>query len=121
MDKNVRIAMVVPLIITVILVPLLAYSVIAEHGEQVREEMTIDSMYAKANVFVDKGDSDAALLAFVEIIEKDQSQEKAWHEVGKILNRFKMCDESLDHYEKYVKLFPDSVRGNQGYEIAKQC
>jgi tetratricopeptide (TPR) repeat protein len=108
-------------IAALVLIPLGVYFTIVEQGNQMRDKMTIESMYASAYVHVDRGNSDAAFAAFQDIFKRDASQEKAWHEIGKILNRFEMCDEAMAHYEQYVELFRDSVRGLEGYELAKQC
>lgn len=114
-------AVAASVIAAIVLVPLAVYFAIVEQGNQMRDEMTIESMYASAYVHVDRGNSDAALAAFQDIVKRDASQEKAWHEIGKILNRFERCDEALAHYKQYVNLFRDSARGLEGYELARQC
>jgi hypothetical protein len=111
----------VTLIAVFAVVPVAIYFTIADQGRQIHEEMTIDSLYARADVYVDNAEPEEALVTFLQIIDRDVTQEKAWHEAGKILNRFEMCANSLEHYEQYVERFPESVRGIEGYEIAKRC
>jgi hypothetical protein len=82
--------------------------------------MTINSLYAIA-IHPDNGKSEEALAVFLDIVNRDASQEKARHEAGKIPNRLEMCADSFEHYERYVKRFPGSDRGLEGHEIAKNC
>jgi hypothetical protein len=70
--------------VIVILIQLAVYFTIADEGQRIREEMTIDSMYASANLYVNKGLSEDALSVFTDIIARDKSQEKAEYAVGKI-------------------------------------
>lgn len=121
MDRGMKIAVIVPLLFTVIAVPFLAYSVISERGQQIREDQTIESMYIRAEVYIDKGDFETAEGIYTDIIQRDATQEKAWHEKGKILNRFEQCAEAVQYYDEYLKLFPESLRGLEGYAIAKRC
>ena len=64
---------------------------------------------------------DKALDIYTKIIEMDKKEDTAWHEKGRILNHLERCSESLLHYVDYLKVFPDSERAVQGYEIAKNC
>jgi hypothetical protein len=74
-----------------------------------------------AENYVQDGNLHGALLEYSEIILDSPSEEIAWHQKGKILNRLNMCGESLFHYEEYLDRFPQSLRGLEGYEIAKNC
>ena len=81
----------------------------------------IDLLYDEAQLHIDNGDLSKAEMTYFEIIELKPNEEKAWHEIGKILVRTDACSEAISHYEKYVELFPESTRGAEGYELAKLC
>ena len=119
--NSVKIVVAGIMIAALILVPLAVYLIILDHSQEISQEQTITSLYTRGQMFVDRGDSQEALGSFLGIIDKDPSQEKAWHEAGKIMNRYEMCAQSLQHYWEYVERFPGSVRGQEGYEIAKMC
>jgi outer membrane protein assembly factor BamD (BamD/ComL family) len=119
MPNNQKIIIIIA--IALILVLIVAYIAISNQVEQMREEQTIDSMYSSGKLFIDIGDSKEAFGTFIGIIHMDPSQEKAWHEAGKILNRLEICPQALDHHERYVEAFPYSERAMEGYETAKQC
>jgi hypothetical protein len=112
---------IVAVAMALILVLSVAYLAISNQAYQMREEHTIDSMYSSGELFADIGDSKEAYGTFIGIIHMDPSQEKAWHEAGKIINRLDICPQALDHYEMYIEAFPYSERAMKGYEIAKQC
>jgi len=84
-------------------------------------EDRIKTLYDVAQYHIDDGDLEEAKIIYSEIIELKPNEEKAWHEKGKILVRTKTCDNALKHYEAYVKIFPDSSRGMEGFELAKLC
>lgn len=84
-------------------------------------EDKIKTLYDVAQDYIDDGDLEEAKIIYSEIIELKPNEEKAWHEKGKILVRTKTCDTALNHYETYVKNFPDSSRGMEGFELAKLC
>ena len=84
-------------------------------------EDRIKTLYDVAQDYIDDGDLEEAKITYSEIIELKPNEEKAWHEKGKILVRTKTCDNALSHYETYVKNFPDSSRGMEGFELAKLC
>lgn len=79
----------------------------------------INTLYDKAQTAVDSGKFDLAIQFYSDIVTDYPNEEKAWHEKGKLLNRFEKCDESLQHYTKYVANFPESERAKEGYEISK--
>jgi len=91
-----------------------------------REELrklSIPEMYLRAvdyenaeNILYDK-----ALEIYSKIIQIDRTEENAWHEKGRILNHLEQCSEVFHHYVEYVKVFPDSERASEGFEIAKNC
>ncbi|NND86590.1 MAG: hypothetical protein HKM23_04580 [Nitrosopumilus sp.] len=89
--------------------------------EPKEKDPEIVEMYSKAEVMIENGSFIEAIDIYSQIITAYPSEETAWHEKGKILNRLKMCSESLGHYAEYVELFPDSTRGMEGYGIAKKC
>ena len=84
-------------------------------------EDRIKTLYDVAQDYIDDGDLEEAKITYSEIIELKPNEEKAWHEKGKILVRTKTCDNALSHYEAYVKNFPESSRGMEGFELAKLC
>jgi len=84
-------------------------------------EDRIKTLYDVAQDHIDNGDLEEAKIIYSEIIELKPNEEKAWHEKGKILVRTKTCDSALSHYKAYVKNFPDSSRGVEGFELAKLC
>ncbi|MGH1521762.1 MAG: tetratricopeptide repeat protein [Nitrosopumilus sp.] len=84
-------------------------------------EDRIKTLYDEAQDHIDNGNLEEARIIYSEIIELKPNEEKAWHEKGKILVRTKTCDSALNHYEAYVKNFPDSSRGMEGFELAKLC
>ena len=102
---------IVILVIGVITIPLLPKSL----------EDRIKTLYDTAQNYIDNGDLEEAKIVYSEIIELKPNEEKAWHEKGKILVRTKNCDNALNHYEAYVENFPNSVRGIEGFELAKLC
>lgn len=78
-------------------------------------------LYNQAQLYIDDGNLSQAKLIYSEIIELKPTEEKAWHEKGKILVRTEICVEAVNHYKKYVDIFPESSRGAEGYELAKSC
>jgi len=102
---------IIIIIIGIITMPLLPRSL----------EDRIKILYDVAQDYIDDGDLEEAKIIYSEIIELKPNEEKAWHEKGKILVRIKTCDSALNHYEAYVKNFPDSSRGMEGFELAKLC
>ena len=82
-----------------------------------REEMAIDFTYARADTYVNNAEPEKALVTFLQIIDRDATQEKAGHAAVKILNRFEMCTNSLEHYEQYIERFQESVKGIEGYGL----
>lgn len=87
---------------------------------QSRQDMANDQ-YSVAERQSNGGEMDRALATYSKIISRDSSEEKAWHEKGKLLIRIGYCNEAMNHYYNYVDGFPDSQRANEGYELAKQC
>ncbi len=69
---------------------------------------------------IQDGNLHGALQIYTEILEDDPS-EYLWHQKGKILNRLQLCNESMSHYSDYLDRFPNSIRGLEGFEIAKKC
>ena len=102
---------IIILVIGIITMPLLPKSL----------EDKIKTLYDVAQNYIDDGDLEKAKTVYSEIIELKPNEEKAWHEKGKILVRTKTCDDALNHYEIYVKNFPNSSRGIEGFELAKLC
>ena len=80
----------------------------------------IDPLHIAEN-HVQNGNLNDALQIYTEIIEVNPTEEYGWHQKGKILNRLQLCDESMSHYSDYLVTFPQSIRGLEGYEIAKKC
>ena len=97
--------------LTVIVVPLLPKSL----------DDRINILYDDGQDYIDDGNLTQALSTYSQIIELKPTEEKAWHEKGKILVRTNSCDDAENHYEKYVEIFPESTRGAEGYELAKSC
>jgi tetratricopeptide (TPR) repeat protein len=102
--------------ITILIVSLGIYFLIPESNEE-----SIAKLYDLGNWAINNGDLNKALEYYSKIIDIAPNEEKAWHEKGKILNRLKICEEALNHYEKYVINFPNSSRAQEGYIIAKNC
>jgi len=114
LNKKLTIYIIIGIIILVIgtmVMPLLPKSL----------EDRIKTLYDVAQNYIDEGNLEEAKIIYSEIIELKPNEEKAWHEKGKILVRTKTCDDALNHYEAYVKNFPDSSRGMEGFELAKLC
>ena len=98
-------------ILIIIMIPLLPKSL----------DDRISILYDNAQNYLDDGNLLEAKLIYSEIIEQKPNEEKAWHEKGKILVRINSCNEAINHYENYVINFPDSLRGAEGFELAKLC
>ena len=98
-----------------------AYLGLVKYSEAERIEKTILFKYGSANNYYQDGQFERASEAYSEILEFDEKQEKAAHELGKIYNRFNQCKMAQEHFEKYVKIFPDSSRILEGYKIAQSC
>ena len=81
----------------------------------------ISDLYDDGQDYIDDGNLSQAQLIYSQIIELKPNEEKAWHEKGKILVRTNSCDDAKKHYEKYVTIFPESIRGAEGYDLAKSC
>ncbi len=99
------------IILAIIVIPLLPKSL----------DEKISILYDDAQNYIDDGNLPEAKSIYSEIIELKPNEEKAWHEIGKILVRTEACTEAVSHYEKYVEIFPESTRGAEGYELAKAC
>lgn len=87
------------------------------------QPLSPDDQYAIAERLVQQGNFGEALETYSEIIRGDiaGSEEKAWHEKGKLLVRLQYCNDAINHYDVYVDRFPDSRRGAEGYQLAKKC
>ncbi len=89
------------------------------------DKMSISSMYSRTHAFENngppRGGTETPLSIYTRIIEIDRTEEPAWHEKGRLLNKSEMCAESALHYRQYIKEFPNSIRADEGYEIAKKC
>ncbi len=112
-------ALILPFIITGVMIG--AYFALVADVQTEIDETNITQLYIRAEHFIEKGDFEQAREFYSEIIQRDATEEKAWHEKGKLLNRFEMCLEALDHYVEYVELFPDSSRAAEGLDIARHC
>ena len=77
--------------------------------------------YIVAENQINNGELTKALETYSTIIEKDNSEEHAWHEKGKLLIRLGDCNEAQAHYSEYLTRFPNSLRGQEGYGLAKLC
>lgn len=99
----------------------LVYLGLVADSKAQQNQMTVKSLYVQADRFYNDGQFERASGFYQKIISIDRAEEKAWHELGKYYNRFEMCEESLNHYLEYTRLFQDSSRAVEGYEIAKQC
>ena len=99
------------LVLAILVVPILPKSL----------DDRINIQYDEAQRYIDDGNLSQAQSIYSEIIQLKPTEEKAWHEKGKILVRTNSCSDAERHYEKYVKIFPDSTRGAEGYELAKLC
>ena len=111
--------LILPFIITGVMIG--AYFALVADVQKEIDETNITQLYIRAEHFIEKGDFEQAREFYSEIIQSDATEEKAWHEKGKLLNRFEMCLEALDHYGEYVELFPDSSRAAEGLDIARYC
>ena len=99
------------LVLAILVVPILPKSL----------DDRINIQYDEAQRYIDDGNLSQAQSIYSEIIQLKPTEEKAWHEKGKILVRTNSCSNAERHYEKYVDLFPESTRGAEGYELAKLC
>ena len=99
------------IVLAIIIIPLLPKSL----------DEKISILYDDGQKHIDDGNLLEAKSIYSEIIELKPNEEKAWHEKGKILVRTNSCDDAKKHYEKYVTIFPESIRGAEGYELAKSC
>ena len=99
------------IVLTIIVIPLLPKSL----------DDRITLLYDEAQRYIDAGDLSKAKLTYSQIIELKPNEEKAWHEIGKILVRTEACTEAVNHYTEYVNIFPESFRGAEGYELSKLC
>jgi len=109
-------------LIVIISVGILVTVAHSSDREELRK-LSIPEMYLRAGDF-ENGEYvhyDKALDVYSKIIQIDKTEEIAWHEKGRILNHLEQCSESFDHYKEYLKVFPNSERANEGYEIAKLC
>ncbi len=106
-------------IVSVFLVASIAYA----HDREELRKLSIPEMYLRAVDYenLENIQYDKALDVYSKIIQIDKTEEIAWHEKGRILNHLKQCSESFSHYREYVKVFPDSERAHEGFEIAKNC
>jgi len=77
--------------------------------------------YIIAENQINNGELTKALATYSMIIAEDNSEEHSWHEKGKLLIRLGYCDEAQTHYSEYLTRFPNSLRGQEGYELAKLC
>ena len=99
------------IVLAIIVIPLLPKSL----------DDRINILYDDGQDYIDEGNLPQAQSTYSQIIELKPTEEKAWHEKGKILVRTNSCDDAEIHYEKYVEIFPESTRGAEGYELAKSC
>ncbi len=74
-----------------------------------------------AENYIQNGDLYAALDAFTHMINEDPTDEYSWHQKGKLLNRLQLCDDAQFHYSEYLDHFPNSLRGQEGFQIALNC
>ena len=110
----------IPVLFVFVTISILASMVSIEFDVTPPPPKELDPFIVAEN-YVQDGNLHGALLEYSEIILDSPSEEIAWHQKGKILNRLNMCNESLFHYEEYLDRFPQSLRGLEGYEIAKNC
>ena len=75
----------------------------------------------EGKLHTENGNFGLAIDSYTVAISEDPRNEVAWHEKGKLLNRLNECNDAVLHYERYLENFPDSLRGLEGYEIAKNC
>ena len=113
--------------IPLILLIAISFTVYVVYDNSLSEKgkLNIPSMYVRAHVFEEReylhNVSERPLDIYTRIMEIDPTDELAWHEKGRLLNKSEMCMESVLHYRQYVKEFPHSIRADEGYEIAKEC
>ena len=100
---------------------LAAYLGVGDETESNQIDTSILLHYDRADTFYNDGQFEKAKRAYSQIILIDEKEELAWHEKGKILNRLEKCEEAINHYTKYVDLFPNSKRAQGGYETAMKC
>lgn len=79
--------------------------------------------YVIAQRQIDNANINDALATYTKIIKKDLSgaEETAWYEKGKLLIKLGYCNEAMNHYSNYAYRFTDSVRAEEGFDMAKQC
>jgi len=82
---------------------------------------SIEQSYVRASEYVHAGNVSEAIEAYDQIIRYDYSEEMAWHEKGKLIAAFDNCTKAYVHYAEYLKVFPDSPRALEGYEMANKC
>ena len=80
----------------------------------------IDPMQ-QGKIYVNNGQLWAAIDSFNIAITEDPTNEMAWHEKGKLLNRIGTCYDAQLHYEKYLDHFPNSLRAHEGLKITIEC
>ena len=115
---------IIPAIIVGIIVPVLFVGTYFGLQEDIGfsiSESHIDEAYLTADRFYDAGEIEKAINSYQYILKKDESQEKAAHELGKIYNEFNQCELAVEHYEKHIEVFPESARIAKGYEMAQKC
>ena len=115
---------VIPIIIIGILIPVLFagtyFGFDSDIGASISEKHLQDS-YAIAERLYNNGQFENAANSYLYILDKDQTQEKAAHELGKMYNHSGQCQEAQEHYDKYIELFPESERIIEGHTLAQTC
>ena len=74
-----------------------------------------------AENFVADGQLYRAIDVYTQILNETPDDEYTWHQKGKLLNRLGDCSNAQSHYQQYLERFSDSLRGLEGYKIAKNC
>ena len=100
---------------------LAAYLGLVEEIEPNKIDNSVLLHYDRVEIFYTDREFEKAIWAYSQILLIDESEELAWHEKGKILNKLEKCEEALSHYSKYVELFPNSKRVQNGYETSLEC
>ena len=89
-----------------------------KNGQGQKTKLKVKNLYMKGERLSNSAKFDESAETYVKIIQMDQIQEKAWHELGKY-NRLQKCEESVSHHDDYLRLLPYSSKASEAMTLQR--